>query len=249
MRIGRTRTRAGPDLGPDSGTTMVSVSPCEARAAVAEAVETRRARPALTVPLDLAVTRTDTSSGLALGALGLLGGGAGHALGLVVAWLSVPQDIRAIRHHNRVARISRQFCKASERSQPGSGHVQRISAFRRTIVEGSTYMAALGVCMLYRELAGDDATAEEFIQRRSPVWPAWSYHLAISTERRGDVELAREHLEQTFATAHPVWATAAAIGLLDRLHETRDSERVASLTEWIERRGDSAVVIELLFYR
>jgi hypothetical protein len=103
--------------------------------------------------------------------------------------------------------------------------------------------------MLYRELAGDDATAEEIIERRSPVWPAWSYHLAMSTATRGDAELAREHLEQTFATGHPVWATAAAVGLLDRLHETHDAERVASLTAWIERCGDSAVVTELVFYR
>ncbi|MGH8869078.1 MAG: hypothetical protein ACRDYU_13925 [Actinomycetes bacterium] len=42
----------------------------------------------------------------------------------------------------------------------------------------------------------------------------------MSAEVKGHADLARNHLEQTFATEHPVWATAAAIGLLDRFQDT-----------------------------
>lgn len=247
MRIGRTRIRSGPDLGPDnSDAPMVSVSADEARAAVAEAVEERRARPALKAPLGF--SRNETTSGLALSLLAHTGGAAATAVGLAQAWSAVPHDIRATRYHLRDARINRRVAKASEWSQSGAGDVKRISAFRRAIIEGSVHPAALGVCMLFRELAGDQVLAEEIIQRQSPAWPAWCYRLAMSADMSGDVELAREHREQAFATAHPVWATAAAIGLLNGLQQTRDAERVASLTGWIARCGDSAVVIESLFY-
>lgn len=56
------------------------------------------------------------------------------------------------------------------------------------------------------------------------------------------------YLEQACVTSQPIWATAAGIGLFDRLDELRDAERVAILTEWIEQWGDSALATELLFF-
>lgn len=276
MQLGNpARVLSVTDVGsskPDSDGTTADVSPDQARAVVADAVEARRARPGLTISLGLALARplnTESSSGLAIGMLGAgaaiavyfgaKGGVVGWVLGtigvivtvlgLISAWAVVPHDIRVFQHHRRTVRLTKRLAKAAKLSRPGSADPERITIFRRVIVEGSLFTAALGVCMLHRELAGDDATAEEVSRRRSPVWPAWSYHHAITAEHQGDLEVAEEHLEQTFATAHPVWATAAAVGLLDRLNEIRDRERVALLTEWIQRSGDSAVVTELLFYR
>ena len=181
----------GPGSRPEVGNTPASVSPREARAAVAEAVEARQARPPLTISRGLAVTHalgTETSCGLVLA---LLGGGAAAAVffgvggvvgwlagavagivflvGPVAAWATVPHHIRAPRHHRRVARISRRLAKASERSQPESGDIDRVSAFRSAIVEGSIHPAALGLFMLYRELADDEALADDIRQTRSPV--------------------------------------------------------------------------------
>ena len=59
---------------------------------------------------------------------------------------------------------------------------------------------------------------------------------------------AWDHLVQTFTTEHPVFATAAAMQRIDRLHSAQNEEAVASLTDWIQQHGDAAVVIEHVFY-
>lgn len=277
MRIGRPRAQKDPAPALGGGEVVAVATAEQARAAVREAVQARRARPELTFPMGVAGTRalrTESSSGFLLAVLaaavgvalhfGLDGGVLGwvlaaiagtiSAIGLLVAYLAIPNDIRVARYHHRTTRVARRFNKAAERSRPGSGDAERVATFTRTIVEGSLYIAALGVVMLYRELAGDDAFGQEIQGRRDPVWPAWSYHLAVTAatakkQPDGAAERTRELWEETYATGHPVWATAAAVPILDALDEQLHAERVQALIDWIHDSGDQAVLTEALFYR
>lgn len=277
MRIGRPRPQKDPPPVPECGEVVVIAAAEQARAAVREAVQARRALPELTFPIGVAGTRalrTESSSGILLAVLAAAVGVALHfgldgrvlgwalaaiagsisAIGLLVAYLAIPHDIRVTRYHHRTTRVARRFNKAAERSRPGSGDAERVATFTRTIVDGSLYIAALGVVMLYREIAGDNAFGLEIQGRHDPVWPAWSYHLAVTaaTSKKqpdGAAERTREMWEETYATGHPVWATAAAVSILDSLDEDLDAERVKALIDWIHDGGDPAVLTEALFYR
>ncbi len=277
MRMGRLRAQRYSAPAPGDGEVGVVATAEEARTAVREAVQARRARSGLTFPMGVAGTRalrTESSSGFLLAVLagtagvalhiGLDGGVLGwvltaiagtiSAIGLLVAYLAIPHNLRVARYHHLTTRVARRFNKAAERSRPGCGDAERVATFSRTIVEGSLYIAALGVVMLYRELAGDDALGQEIRERRDPVWPAWSYHLAVTaaTSKKqpdGAAECTRALWEQTYATGHPVWATAAAVHILDALDERLHAERVQALIDWIHENGDQGVLTEALFYR
>ncbi|MCA1708188.1 MAG: hypothetical protein LC808_34890, partial [Actinobacteria bacterium] len=226
----------------------------------------------LEVPLSAALFRplnTETSSGFMIALVaglaaialrfGLEGGAVGwilsslcavvSVLGLARGLAGVPHDIRVSRRHFRESRLASRLGKATGRCQGGASDAHRVATFRDAIVTGSVDSAAIGVLMLFMELAGDDALAEEFIHRRAPVWPAYLYFNAFRAVNDGDAARARELLEQTVATEHPIWATAAAVGLLDRLDELSNHERVEELTDWLLTKGDPAVATDLLFYR
>ena len=182
MRNARSRTRVRTIEGADSGDASLPVSASEARDTVV-APQERRARPPLAAPMGF--TSTETNSGLALSALSQIGGAAGTAFGLFGSWSTVPHSIRSTRYFARSARISNQLVRATERSQPGSAEVKRVTAFRRAIVEGSTSTAACGVFQLFMELAGEDAVGKELVEKRSPVWPACTYLRAATTQAKG----------------------------------------------------------------
>jgi plasmid stability protein len=259
----------GPRPGAEFDRDMPHATSDEARAAVTAALEARRARPALKVPVGAALVQplnAETSSGLLIALLawfaslaayfGVRGGAVGWivsslcivgtVVSLVKGWAVFPHDIRVALYHRRRLRVSKRWTKAMDLPE---GDVQRVVAFRHAIVEGSLITAATGVVMLFRELAGEDAFAEEFIHERAPVWPARLYLGAFNAKHEGDEARARDFLEQALATEDPIWATAAAIGLLDHLTEPSDQERVAELTEWVLTSGDPAVATELLHYK
>ncbi|HKB51006.1 MAG TPA: hypothetical protein VKC63_06210 [Solirubrobacterales bacterium] len=174
---------------------------------------------------------------------------AGTTLGLARGWSLFPHHIQRIRHSRRIIRIGKRFGKAAKRFEAGAGDAHRVEVFRQTIIEGCVLFTALGAVMLFRELAGEDAFVEEIAQERAPLWPAWLCFRAASAKEDGDTSLVKDLLEKAFVTEHPIWATAAAVQLLDDLSEAADRERFEELTEWISKRGDPAVVTELLFYR
>jgi hypothetical protein len=250
---------------------MAGVSADEARAIVEEALEARRARPGPKLSLGLALTRPldlETSSGLLIGlvigaaALAVYFGVEGGALGWILAALAavgavlaaltalagIWHDLRRIRHSARVGRLSDRLFEVIDESEAGAADPARGAVFRQAIVEGSLFSAATAIWLYFRELAGQDSLDGEIAQMREPVWPAWTYFRALRLKASGDAALSKSHLEETLATGHPVWATAAAVELLDELDESDDRERVEELTEWVVKRGDPAVGTELIFY-
>jgi hypothetical protein len=249
---------------------MPNATSDEARAAVTAALEARRARPALKLQRGAALFRpldTETSSGLIIGVIAWSAAAAVHfgldrgvvgwvlaaicavvgVLGLTKGLAGVPHDIRVTRHHSRRSRVAKRMKKANEQYE--AGDERRAMTFAQTIVEGSPIMAATGVLMLFMELAGDDALGEELIHERAPAWPSWLYFLGFREKTQGNSVRARELLEQTLATEHPVWATAAAIEILAQLDESSDHVRIDELTEWVLTKGDPAVARELVHYR
>ncbi len=242
----------------------------EARAAVTAALEARRARPALKVPLGVELSRpldTKTSLGLLIALLGvgaaiavqlgvegdpigwILGAVvvAVTALGLAKDWAVAPHNIRVSRHLFRQARVTKRWIKADRRYR--AGDVRRVMALRQWIIDGGVESAATGVLLLFKELAGDDALSEEVIHKRQPIWPAWLYFYAFKAELDGDEARAIDLFEQTLATEDPIWATAAAVGLLGHLNESTHPERVDALKERLLKHGDPGVVTELVHYR
>jgi hypothetical protein len=244
------------------GSEIWRFTPADARVAVAAAVDARRARPLLKVPLGR-VFATTTSFGLfvALVAAGLgiyqfVKGLTGLILSIVVFTLgnagglfSMPHNVRTVRFSVRQIRAMRTFNKAMSHSNVRTGDERRIAACNRVILEGSLQIASSAVLLLFNELAGPDALEDELLPERLPVWPAFLYWEAYrATAHDKAPQDRRLFLEQTFATAHPVWATVAAYELLSILDPVTEGQRVRQLTDWVITVGDRGVAIECAYY-
>jgi len=229
---------------------------------VAAAVDARRARPLLKIPL-ARVFDTATSFGLfvALIATGLgiyqfVKGSAGLILGTVVVVLgnafglfSIPHNARTVRLSMRKSRALKAYIKIDSRSDKQPLDARAIAVYKRMILEGPFEHASAAVFVLFEELAGPQALIDEVVHERSPVWPAFLYYRASFPTSDRPAQERKLFLERTFATAHPVWATVAACQLLDTLNMVADEERVRELTEWVKTEGDRGVAIECVYYK
>ena len=246
---------------------MASITAAAAQATLSDCLAARQARPALPLSVGERLLRPlaiETTSGwmieavVAAAGIGVYVGLEGGILGAVClvggvlagasALVSSPRIYRGAAHQVRLARAAKRMSKAVKQSKPGAGDVRRVRTLRNSIVEGDPFAASIAAVTLFSELAGQEALIEEVACEREPAWSTYLYFEARN-KATADPGRARMLFEFAYMTGHPVWATAAAVAILDRLDEVADRDRVQELVEWVCEHGDAREATELVFYQ